>query len=145
MIQVFVIRHIYYGKGKRMPTVQRMKYCPTCGAKTLHIQQRPNYLLHVVLTVLTAGLWLVPWLLFIGPSTPQCTACGGPDTIGDLVAQPGKVLENSRNAREAYEAHKAHKQAVKEAQSKARAERSAEREAARVEREKAKIKKYHDA
>jgi hypothetical protein len=59
-----------------MPTVQKMMRCPKCKRKTLHIQQAPNHILHLLLTVVTAGLWLIAWVLFVGKSDPQYTECG---------------------------------------------------------------------
>ena len=60
-----------------MPTVQRMLRCKTCKKPTLHIRDRPNHVLHLMLSVLTLGAWPVIWLflsLFSGP--PACTICG---------------------------------------------------------------------
>ena len=60
-----------------MPTTQRMLECPRCGTRTLHLVDQPSHLLHLVLTVFTAGLWLLPWLLLgTGERREQCTACG---------------------------------------------------------------------
>ena len=32
---------------------------------TMHLQEKPNYILHIILSILTAGVWLLVWLLFI--------------------------------------------------------------------------------
>lgn len=63
-----------------MPTKQFMKPCKTCERSTLHVQQVDSATPHVLLTIITAGLWLIPWVLreLCTPvrSPAQCTACG---------------------------------------------------------------------
>ena len=63
---------------------QKMIECETCKRKTLHVRNatKPNYLLHLILIIITAGLWIIPFLiiLFGGiniTSEPfTCTICG---------------------------------------------------------------------
>lgn len=40
---------------------------------------KPNHLLHLILTILTAGLWGIVWLILIISSMGnyRCTRCGG--------------------------------------------------------------------
>lgn len=66
-----------------MPTIQLMKYCSNCGRNTLHVQQKQGTatnLVHIILVVMTLGLWLVLWALAqpIRAMTepPKCTVCG---------------------------------------------------------------------
>jgi len=58
-----------------MPTKQLMCVCSNCQRPTMHIQQTRNNILHFLLTVCTAGLWILVWML-VGSSAPQCTNCG---------------------------------------------------------------------
>jgi hypothetical protein len=59
-----------------MPTSQLMKKCVECNKMTMHFQEKPNYILHVILSIITAGVWLLVWLLFINAKDPQCSICG---------------------------------------------------------------------
>lgn len=61
-----------------MANTQIMKHCKTCGKSTLHLQKTTSHVLHLLLSVLTAGLWIVIWVLVsISNSTQgQCTECG---------------------------------------------------------------------
>jgi hypothetical protein len=60
-----------------MATVQRMSWCRTCDRKTLHIQQKESNLFHLILTLVTGGLWLVVWIFApMRSGSAQCTSCG---------------------------------------------------------------------
>jgi hypothetical protein len=77
-----------------MPTSQLMKKCVRCKKKTLHIQEVPSYLLHIVLSIITVGVWLIVWVLFIHKSDPQCTVCGETsDFLGNLLHGQRKNIE----------------------------------------------------
>ena len=77
-----------------MPTSQLMKKCGKCGKSTLHIQEVPNYLLHIVLTIITVGIWLIAWVLFINKKDPQCTVCGETsDFLGNLLHRQRKNID----------------------------------------------------
>jgi len=60
-----------------MATDQKMLKCTNCGKPTMHLVERPNHILHLLLTVFTLGLWIIVWL-FIGMSEKKatCTVCG---------------------------------------------------------------------
>ena len=58
-----------------MPTIQKMHHCVKCERRTIHIQQKPNHVLHLLLTLVTAGLWILVWVA-MSSSRPQCTQCG---------------------------------------------------------------------
>jgi hypothetical protein len=53
-------------------------YCEQCG-RTVRLYQDPktNHILHLLLSILTCGLWLVVWL-YKGTRAKgyYCTACG---------------------------------------------------------------------
>lgn len=44
---------------------QKMMYCRNCGQTTLHQKntKQMSWLMHLVLTVITAGFWAVFWVL----------------------------------------------------------------------------------
>lgn len=58
-----------------MPTKQIMYECEDCKRPTIHLQQEPNHILHLLLSICTLGLWLLIWL-FQRSTIPQCTVCG---------------------------------------------------------------------
>ncbi len=60
-----------------MATKQLMAYCKKCEKSVLHIQQKPNHVLHLLLVPFTFGLWSIVWaaLIFM-PTRKRCTACG---------------------------------------------------------------------
>lgn len=55
-----------------------MKPCRTCGKPTLHVQPGISHLLHLVLTILSIGMWLPVWILVTlnAKTEAQCTICG---------------------------------------------------------------------
>lgn len=60
-----------------MATIQTMRRCRRCKANTMHLEQKPNHILHLLLTVFTAGIWLIMWLLIsMFSGSPKCTQCG---------------------------------------------------------------------
>lgn len=61
-----------------MAQTSEMRFCGTCEKKTLHIEDSTNHLLHWILVFITAGLWLLPYLLIIlfAAKESQCTVCG---------------------------------------------------------------------
>lgn len=56
------------------------RYCPEHGW-ILAVQQTPNHVLHLLLSVVTVGFWIPVWLVLIVLSSerrPICPVCGGP-------------------------------------------------------------------
>ena len=53
-------------------------YCEECGQPMPATIRKPNHILHLILTILTGGLWLIIWAisgfesLF---SKPKCEGC----------------------------------------------------------------------
>jgi hypothetical protein len=79
-----------------MPTSQLMKNCVECKKKTLHIQEVPNNVLHLILSIITVGLWLIVWLLFIDKKDPQCTVCGrSNDFLGNMLYKQKQNIDKS--------------------------------------------------
>jgi hypothetical protein len=78
-----------------MPSAQMMKYCSNCGRNTLHIQQQQGTatnLVHIILVIMTLGLWLVVWALAqpIRAMTepPKCTVCGNSSLGFSIPREP---------------------------------------------------------
>ena len=55
---------------------QDMLNCKACDKKTLHTRTTPNTLLHIFLSIITAGIWLIVWILFISKGAYKCMTCG---------------------------------------------------------------------
>ncbi len=54
-------------------------FCNNCREKTLHIKKTPNHILHLLLSIFTAGLWLIVWFLIVVSSAGaswRCSKCG---------------------------------------------------------------------
>lgn len=61
-----------------------------CAEVTPHNQPTPNHVLHLVLTVLTAGVWVIPWIaLAAGDAKATCVRCGTARHPQSLLALPG--------------------------------------------------------
>ena len=65
---------------------QEVKFCKVCEAQTLHYKngKKINWLLHIFLMIVTAGLWLIPFILILilgmnvwDSSKWTCSKCGG--------------------------------------------------------------------
>lgn len=62
-----------------MAPIQTAGHCPTCGQQRMFTKPGMSHLLHLILSVLTLGIWLIVWLILaMGHSTkkPRCTNCG---------------------------------------------------------------------
>jgi hypothetical protein len=61
-----------------MATNHVMHRCRDCGKPTLHLQPATSHVLHLLLSVLTFGLWLPLWLIaaLSNGSRCTCTVCG---------------------------------------------------------------------
>lgn len=52
-------------------------FCRTCKRQVMAQGNQPNHLLHLILAIVTAGLWLPIWLLVtLSAGRPRCTNCG---------------------------------------------------------------------
>ena len=61
-----------------MPSEQVVVFCENCKKSHIHIRQRPNHVLHLLLTVITFGVWIIIWFfkaLFTN-TNPVCSKCG---------------------------------------------------------------------
>jgi hypothetical protein len=53
-------------------------YCNACQKNVMAQSNKPNHVLHLILTVVTAGLWGLVWLLLAAGAIGgyRCTQCG---------------------------------------------------------------------
>ena len=66
---------------------QTSAWCGVCGQQRLFTAPTPSHLLHLVLSILTFGLWLIVWLIIGGKTAPyRCTVCGA--KMGVTTAPP---------------------------------------------------------
>ena len=61
-----------------MPSDQVVVYCKNCKKSTIQIKQRANHVLHLLLSIVTFGIWLIVWffIALFTSDTPTCTVCG---------------------------------------------------------------------
>lgn len=62
-----------------MGTAKLRRYCPEDDQMVLAEKQTPNHILHLLLSLVTAGLWIVVWILVtIGAhlGAYRCPHCG---------------------------------------------------------------------
>jgi len=60
-----------------MSHIRGSAFCKSCHAQVLTAQDAPNHILHLLLSVLTAGMWIPIWfLLAVLPGARRCTRCG---------------------------------------------------------------------
>jgi hypothetical protein len=59
-------------------SVQSMKKCKACSKMTMHVQPATSHILHLILSLITFGLWIPIWVLLAAShgSQAQCTECG---------------------------------------------------------------------
>lgn len=55
-----------------------MKKCRRCKKFTKHTQPSTSHLLHLILSFLTAGVWVLVWIIVAlnNKSAAQCMECG---------------------------------------------------------------------
>ena len=53
-------------------------FCKVCEGKTRVTRPTPNHILHLILSICTAGVWIVMWLLltFTKIGSYRCVSCG---------------------------------------------------------------------
>ena len=62
-----------------MAIVSTRKFCKDCGQNKLFEKQGPSHILHLILSVITVGLWIPIWILCVvlNAFRPyRCTNCG---------------------------------------------------------------------
>ncbi len=61
-------------------TNQLMKSCKHCGKVAMHYEPSTSHSAHLLMSIITAGLWLLvwPWFVFSHHRKAQCSICGRP-------------------------------------------------------------------
>lgn len=63
----------------KMSIIQKGGHCPTCDKPRTATKEKINHILHLILSVITVGVWIPVWLLLLlfnfGKSF-RCTSCG---------------------------------------------------------------------
>ncbi len=55
------------------------KYCPHCKEYVLAVRKGTNHILHLLLTIVTCGAWIIIWILCaIKIGGWRCPKCGSP-------------------------------------------------------------------
>ena len=70
-------------------------YCTHCRKTQLMLRDRPNHVLHFVLTLATVGFWVVPWyLISIGKAGDKfrCKTCGTEDEQSNLTTKQKAII-----------------------------------------------------
>ena len=82
-----------------MATLIGSKFCPKCDDWTRAEAQRPNHVLHLLLSIVTLGWWLLVWLvLVLVPKKWRCSACGTQAKPGAPVGWRPKKEDAERRA-----------------------------------------------
>lgn len=56
-------------------------FCRTCNAQRFFVKQRANHVLHLILTIVTLGLWSPVWItcaILASGKPARCQTCGRP-------------------------------------------------------------------
>jgi len=60
-----------------MGTEQASAYCKNCNKQVLVTRNTPNHILHLLLSLVTCGLWLLVWWSMSSEKKPwRCSQCG---------------------------------------------------------------------
>ena len=61
------------------PMAQKMtsEFCRVCGSQKMFVAEKASHILHLLLTLVTGGLWLFIWIpLMLKPLKYRCSGCG---------------------------------------------------------------------
>lgn len=65
-----------------MADERKSGYCRSCKKRNVVFRPGTSHLLHLFLSIITAGIWLIVWLLStIKVGGWRCSACGSRDVI----------------------------------------------------------------
>lgn len=61
-----------------MATNQVMHYCKCCKGMRMHLQPSTSHVLHLLMSLLTLGIWIIVWALsaMANASQKTCSVCG---------------------------------------------------------------------
>lgn len=56
----------------------RSGYCPYCKKKVALSKKGVNHTLHLLLSIFTGGIWIIPWILISANNAGnyRCSQCG---------------------------------------------------------------------
>lgn len=57
-------------------STQDQMFCKSCQKQVLVTKEKTSHLLHLILSALTFGFWLIVWLLVAISGTWRCSVCG---------------------------------------------------------------------
>ena len=82
-----------------MPSDQVVVYCKNCKKSTVQVKQRANHILHLLLSVVTVGIWLIVWffITLFTSDTPTCTICGNEVKNNNSNRQTNKKETDNQN------------------------------------------------
>ncbi len=82
-----------------MPSDQVVVYCKNCKKSTVQVKQRANHILHLLLSVVTVGIWLIVWffIALFTSDTPVCTICGNEVKNNNSNRQTNKKEIDNQN------------------------------------------------
>ena len=64
-------------KGEKKMVESTSKFCKNCNEQVLATREKPNHILHLLLSVVTCGWWLIIWFLIsIRVGGYKCSRCG---------------------------------------------------------------------
>ena len=76
-----------------MSNQKTQMYCNTCKAHRLVERKGTNHILHLLLSLLTGGIWLIIWLLSaIKVGGWRCTVCGAKCSV--ISGSTGSVINS---------------------------------------------------
>jgi hypothetical protein len=67
---------------------QTSEYCAVCQRQSLFQKPRINHVLHLILSIVTLGLWLIVWAILGLINTardPRCVTCGSTPGAGPII------------------------------------------------------------
>jgi len=68
-----------------MSVKQSSAYCNVCGRQSLFAKPRINHILHLILSIVTFGFWLIVWIVLgitNSAKRPRCVTCGSEMALG---------------------------------------------------------------
>lgn len=75
-----------------MTVKQASNFCNVCQRQTLYQKPRINHILHLILSIITFGLWTLVWIILgirNADKPMRCASCGTPKGFGtDVAAAP---------------------------------------------------------
>jgi len=82
-----------------MPSDQIVVYCKNCKKNTVQIKQKANHILHLLLSIVTVGVWLIVWffIALFTSDTPTCTICGNEVKNNNSNRQTNKKEIENKN------------------------------------------------